>query len=79
MDWHQAFMYLLGLAIAAISWFMRGMLADQRALQAEIAAHRLHVSETYTKKTEIDKMRDEMSDQFKRLHDRLDELVGKRQ
>jgi predicted nuclease with TOPRIM domain len=54
------------------------MVADQRALQAEIAAHRLHVSEHYTKKSEIDKMRDEMRDQFKRLHDRLDEVVGKR-
>ena len=78
MEWQQAFMYLLGLSIGAISWYLRGMVADQRALQAEIAAHRLHVSEHYTKKSEIDKMRAEMNDQFKRLHERLDEIVGKR-
>jgi ABC-type ATPase involved in cell division len=78
MDWQQAFTYLLGLAIAGISWFIRGMLSDQKALQSEIATHRLHVSENYTKKSEIDAMRRDMNDQFTRLHERLDELVVKK-
>jgi hypothetical protein len=78
MDWQQAFIWGLGLAIAGVSWYVRGMVADLKELQNAISAHRLHVSEMYTKRTEIDAMRTEMSSQFTRLHERLDEALGKR-
>jgi len=77
VEWKEAFMALGGLAIAGLSWYVRGMVADLKELQTAIAAHRLHVSENYAKRTEFESLERKIDDGFQRMYDKIDEKADR--
>jgi hypothetical protein len=74
MDW-QHFINLGGAtALAAGGWFARQLWDSVKELSADIAAIRLHVSENYVKKSEVDTFRADMDKRFDRIEVLLDKL-----
>ena len=57
MDWQNLINIGGGTALAVASWFARQLWDAVKELKAEIASLRLHVSETYVKKSELDTLK----------------------
>jgi hypothetical protein len=74
MDW-QYFINLGGLSALAVGgWFARQLWDSVKELNSDIAAIRLHVSENYVKKSEVDTFRQDMDKRFDRIEVLLDKL-----
>ena len=74
IEWYQlcsifaAIFTALGSIICAILWYIvRNTIADLRAVEAEVANHRLHVSENYAKAADV-------KDSYEKLCRYLDEV-----
>jgi hypothetical protein len=64
-------------AFAAIGWFVRTMYDSVNNLKQDIDSHKLHVSENYVKKSEIDNLRTDIEKRFDRVEMLLDRLFDK--
>ena len=73
MDWQNLINIAGGASLAVVGWFARQLWDSVKELKADIGNLRLHVSETYVKKTEIDTLKSEMEKRF----DRLEQMIAK--
>jgi hypothetical protein len=73
MDWQNLFNILLGAALPIGGWFCRQLWDSVKELKAEIAGLRLHVSDAYVKKSEVDSFKIEMDKRF----DKLETMIGR--
>ena len=62
---------------ATIGWFVRSMYDSVSNLKQSIDDHKLHVSESYVKKSEVDNLRSEMDKRFDKLETMLARLFDK--
>ena len=74
MDWQ----YLINLggaaAIGVMGWFARQLWDSVKELKEDVSASRLHVSENYVKKSEVENFRQDMDKRFDRIELLLDRL-----
>ena len=77
MDWQNVINIGGGAALAVVGWFARQLWDSVKELKADIADLRLHVSETYTKKSEVDTLRGDMDKRFDRLEQMIARLYDK--
>lgn len=78
MDWKEIVVGLLGIGLPALGWMLRTVWEDLREHQRDLQDYKLHVSENYVKKSEVEQLRDFVEQQFTSLHERMDEFMGKR-
>jgi len=84
MDWQNFINVGAGALLAIGGWFCRQLWDSVKELKADISTLRLHVSDSYVKKSEVDTIKAEMDKRFDRiemlldrLFDRLDQKVDK--
>ena len=77
MDWQNVINIGGGAALAVVGWFARQLWDSVKELKADIADLRLHVSETYVKKSEVETLRGEMDKRFDRLEQMIARLYDK--
>ena len=84
MDWQIIINIGAGSLLTIGGWFCRQLWDSVKELKADIADLRLHVSESYAKKSEIETLKADMDKRFDkleqmigRLFDRLDQKVDK--
>ncbi len=77
MDWQQIINLGGGTALAVMGWFARQLWDSVKELRDDIAAIRLHVSENYVKKAEVEGFRADMDKRFDRIELLLDKLYEK--
>ena len=84
MDWQNIINMAGGAALAVVGWFARQLWDSVKELKADIADLRLHVSETYVKKSEMETLEAQMDKRFDRveqmivkLYDKIDQKVDK--
>jgi hypothetical protein len=64
-------------ALGVMGWFARQLWDSVKELKNDIASIRLHVSESYVKKSEVDNFRADMDKRFDRIEMLLDRLFEK--
>jgi hypothetical protein len=74
MEWQNLINLGGASALAAMGWFARQLWDSVKELSADVAAIRLHVSENYVKKSEVDNFRQDMDKRFDRIEVLLDKL-----
>jgi hypothetical protein len=67
----------IGTALAAIGWVARILYESVNKLRQDVDNHKLHVSEMYVKKSEMDNLRAEMDKRFDKLETLLARLFDK--
>ena len=77
MDWQHIINLGGGTALAVMGWFARQLWDSVKELRDDISAIRLHVSENYVKKSEVEGFRADMDKRFDRLEQLLDKLYEK--
>ena len=77
MDWQNLINIAGGAALATIGWFARQLWDSVKELKSDIGNLRLHVSETYVKKSEMETLKMEMDKRFDRIELLLDRLYEK--
>lgn len=77
MDWQHIINLGGGTALAVMGWFARQLWDSVKELRDDIAAIRLHVSENYVKKSEVEGFRLDMDKRFDRIELLLDKLYEK--
>jgi hypothetical protein len=77
MDWQNFINVGAGGLLAIGGWFCRQLWDSVKELKADIAGLRLHVSDNYVKKSEIDTIKSEMDKRFDRVEMLLDRLFDK--
>ncbi len=77
MDWQNLINIGAGASLAVIGWFARQLWDSVKELKADIADLRLHISESYVKKSEIESLKTEMDKRFDRVEMLLDRLFDK--
>ena len=64
-------------AIGVGGWFARQVWDSVKELKNDVASIRLHMSESYVKKSEVDNFRQDMDKRFDRIEQLLDKLYEK--
>jgi len=84
MDWQNIINMAGGAALAVVGWFARQLWDSVKELKADIGELRLHVSETYVKKSEMETLEAQMDKRFDRveqmivkLYDKIDQKADK--
>ena len=84
MDWQQIINGFGAITLSVMGWLARQLWDSVKELKEEIANLRLHMSESYVKKSEVEMLRTDMDKRFdkleqmiSRLFDRLDSKVDK--
>ena len=77
MDWQNIINLGGGAALAVVGWFARQLWDSVKELKADIADLRLHMSESYVKKSEVETLRGEMDKRFDRLEQMIARLYDK--
>jgi len=77
MDWQNIINMAGGAALAVVGWFARQLWDSVKELKTDIAGLRLHMSESYVKKSEVDTLRGEMDKRFDRLEQMIARLYDK--
>ena len=77
MDWQNLINTVGGTALAVAGWFARQLWDSVKELKCDIADLRLHMSETYVKKSEVDTLRSDMDKRFDRLEQMIARLYDK--
>ena len=67
MDWQNLINIAGGAALAVFGWFARQLWDSVKELKADIGELRLHVSETYVKKSEMETLEAQMDKRFDRV------------
>jgi len=78
MDFQEIVNIGIGSVLCAVGWFSRQIWDDLKKVKNDVEAHKLHVSENYVKKSEIDNFKSEMDRRFDRLEDILFERLDKK-
>lgn len=75
------FQFIINLGVAAAlgigGWFARQLWDSVKELKTDISGIRLHMSENYVKKSEVDGFRADMDKRFDRIEQLLDRLYEK--
>jgi len=74
MDWQHLINIGGAAAVGVMGWFARQLWDSVKELREDIAAIRLHVSENYVKKSEVENFRLDMDKRFDRIELLLDRL-----
>ncbi len=61
-------------ALGVMGWFARQLWDSVKELKNDVASIRLHMSENYVKKSEVDSFRQDMDKRFDRIEMLLDKL-----
>jgi len=77
MDWQNVINLGIGLIFAIGGWFCRQLWDSVKELKADIANLKLHVSENYVKKSEVESLRTDMDKRFDRLEQMIARLYDK--
>ena len=77
MDWQIIINIGAGTLLAVGGWFARQLWDSVKELKNDVATIRLHVSENYVKKSEIETLKTEMDKRFDRIELLLDRLYEK--
>ena len=64
-------------ALGVGGWFARQLWDSVKELKNDIAGIRLHMSESYVKKSEVDSFKQDMDKRFDRIEQLLDKLYEK--
>ena len=74
MDWQNLINIGAGLLLTIGGWFCRQLWDSVKELKTDIANLRLHMSEVYVKKSEIETLKVDMDKRFDRIEMLLDRL-----
>jgi hypothetical protein len=84
MDWQNLINIGAGSSLAIGGWFARQLWDSVKELKKDIADLRLHVAETYVKKSEVQTLEEQMEKRFDkleqmiaRLYDKIDQKADK--
>ena len=77
MDWQIILNIGAGLTLAVGGWFARQLWDSVKELKNDVSAIRLHMSENYVKKSEVEGFRADMDKRFDRIEMLLDKLYEK--
>jgi hypothetical protein len=77
MDWQNVINIGIGSLLAVGGWFCRQLWDSVKELKADIADLKLHVSENYVKKSEVESLRTDMDKRFDRLEQMIARLYDK--
>ena len=77
MDWQIIINIGAGGLLTIGGWFARQLWDSVKELKKEVADMRLHVSETYVKKSDVENFRSDMDKRFDRIEVLLDKLYEK--
>lgn len=77
MDWQQIINGFGAVTLSVMGWLARQLWDSVQELKEEIASLRLHISEAYVKKSEIEMLRIDMDKRFDRIEQLLDRLYEK--
>lgn len=77
MDWQNFINLGAGGLLAVGGWFCRQLWDSVKELKADIADLKLHVSETYVKKSDVESLRTDMDKRFDRIEQMIARLYDK--
>ena len=84
MDWQNLINMAGGAALTVVGWFARQLWDSVKELKSDIGELRLHVSDVYVKKSEMETLEAQMDKRFDRveqmivkLYDKIDQKVDK--
>ena len=84
MDWQNLINLAAGVGLSVMGWFARQLWDSVKELKADIGELRLHVSDSYVKKSEMETLEAQMDKRFDRveqmivkLYDKIDQKVDK--
>jgi hypothetical protein len=77
MDWQTLINIGAGGLLTIGGWFARQLWDSVKELRKEMSDMRLHVSDNYVKKSEVDSFRQDMDKRFDRIEMLLDRLFEK--
>ena len=77
MDWQTLINFGAGSLLAIGGWFCRQLWDSVKELKADIADLKLHVSETYVKKSDVESLRTDMDKRFDRIEQMIARLYDK--
>jgi ABC-type uncharacterized transport system substrate-binding protein len=77
MDWQIIINIGAGSLLTIGGWFARQLWDSVKELKKEVADMRLHVSESYVKKSDVENFRSDMDKRFDRIEVLLDKLYEK--
>lgn len=77
MDWQNFINVGAGGLLAVGGWFCRQLWDSVKELKADIADLKLHVSETYVKKSDVENLRTDMDKRFDRIEQMIARLYDK--
>ena len=74
MDWQTIIKIGAGTLLTVGGWFARQLWDSVKELKNDVSAIRLHMSENYVKKIEVEGFRNDMDKRFDRIEVLLDKL-----
>jgi hypothetical protein len=77
MDWQNFINLGAGGLLAVGGWFCRQLWDSVKELKTDIADLKLHVSETYVKKSDVENLRTDMDKRFDRIEQMIARLYDK--
>jgi hypothetical protein len=77
MDLQIIFNLIAGMVVAIGGWFARQLWDSVKELKNDISGIRLHMSEVYVKKSEVENFRADMDKRFDRIELLLDKIFEK--
>jgi len=77
MDFQIIFNLIAGLVVGIGGWFARQLWDSVKELKNDISSIRLHMSENYVKKSEVENFKADMDKRFDRIEALLDKLFEK--
>ncbi len=77
MEWQTIINISAGTLLGVGGWFARQLWDSVKELKTDVSAIRLHMSEVYVKKSEVENFRADMDKRFDRIEVLLDKLFEK--
>ena len=77
MDWQNVINIGIGSLLTVGGWFCRQLWDSVKELKADISDLKLHVSDSYVKKSEVDSIKADMDKRFDRLEQMIARLFDK--
>jgi hypothetical protein len=77
MDWQTIINIGAGALLGVGGWFARQLWDSVKELKTDISQIRLHMSENYVKKSEVENFKGDMDKRFDRIEVLLDKLFEK--
>ena len=77
MDWQTIINIGAGALLGVGGWFARQLWDSVKELKTDISQIRLHMSENYVKKSEVENFKSDMDKRFDRIEVLLDKLFEK--